>query len=179
MENVRFHRPTLLGDQEVKFVVRIMESTGDFTIIENGNVVSTGRVWIPEDDLEMQEQLEVTNEEEDELDDDEKLHEILTSKEIYKELRIRGYDYGPRFQGLVEARGDGKEGKCKWTGHWISFFDSVMHLALVALPIRALFVPVGFQSIRCDPNILYESIRLAKLEHQKQEELEQKEKEEQ
>lgn len=34
----------------------------------------------------------------------------LANKEIYKELRIRGYDYGPSFQGLISASGDGKSG---------------------------------------------------------------------
>src|SRR5262249_30172498 len=39
-ENVRFVRPTLLtNDNTVKFVVRIMEGTGDFTISE-GNAVA-------------------------------------------------------------------------------------------------------------------------------------------
>jgi len=39
-----------------------------------------------------------------------------------------------------------------------------MHLALVALPIRALFIPIGFQSIRCDPNVLSEAIEQVKKE---------------
>ncbi|CAG2105802.1 unnamed protein product [Medioppia subpectinata] len=90
------------------------------------------------------------------------MHEILFNKDIYKELRIRGYDYGPKFQGLIEARGDGRRGKAKWTGHWVSFVDSVCHLALVALPIRTLFIPIGFQSIRCDPNVLFEAIEQVK-----------------
>jgi hypothetical protein len=150
-----------------------LEGTGDFTISEGNNIASTGRVSIPEDPiLEMQDQLD-EKEDEDESDDD-KMHELLFNKDIYKELRIRGYDYGPKFQGLVEARGDGRRGKAKWTGHWVSFVDSVCHLALVALPIRALFIPIGFQSIRCDPNILFEAIENVK----KQKEEEKKDSEE-
>jgi hypothetical protein len=42
--------------------------------------------------------------------------------------------------------------------------DSIMHLALISLPIRALFVPIGFQSIRIDPNILFEAIENVKTE---------------
>ena len=42
------------------------------------------------------------------------------------------------------------------------------HLALVALPIRALFIPMGFQSIRCDPNVLFDAIEEVK--KQKEEE---------
>jgi len=66
--------------------------------------------------FECQEKLEEDpEEEEDEADD---LKETLLNKDIYKELRIRGYDYGPKFQGLVEARGDGKKGnKSSFTDH--------------------------------------------------------------
>ena len=162
-ENVRFHRPTLLSEgSEVKFVIRILEGTGDFTVSEGNQVAATGRVFIPDENetLELQYKLEEDDDEEDkDIPEDDRLHEILENKDIYKELRIRGYDYGPKFQGLVEARGDGRVGKCKWTGQFISFFDSMMHLALVALPIRALFVPVGFQQIRIDPNLLFTTIR--------------------
>ena len=163
----RFFRPTLLSEAaEVKFTIRILEGTGDFTISENNAIACTGKVSIPEDPiLEMQDQLE---QEINEEEDDEKMHEMLFNKDIYKELRIRGYDYGPKFQGLTEARGDGRKGKAKWTGHWVSFVDSVCHLALVALPIRALFIPIGFQSIRCDPNVLFEAIEQVK--RQKEEE---------
>ncbi|XP_054169344.1 fatty acid synthase-like [Oppia nitens] len=166
-ENVRFYRPTLLSETtEVKFIIRVLEGTGDFTISENNAIACTGKVSIPEDPiLEMQDQLD---EEINEDKDDEKMHEILYNKDIYKELRIRGYDYGQKFQGLVEARGDGRRGKAKWTGHWVSFVDSVMHLALVALPIRTLFIPIGFQSIRCDPNVLFEAIEKVKKEKEEE-----------
>ena len=32
----------------------------------------------------------------------------LTAKEIYKELRLRGYDYGKTFQGILESNNAGK-----------------------------------------------------------------------
>lgn len=31
----------------------------------------------------------------------------LTQGEVYKELRLRGYDYGPQFQGIYEATLEG------------------------------------------------------------------------
>ncbi|CAG2105236.1 unnamed protein product [Medioppia subpectinata] len=160
-ENVRFFRPTLLSEgNEVKFTVKILDGTGDFTISEGNQIAATGKVYSPEEGMfEFQDQLD---EEADEEEDEDDLKEILGNKDIYKELRIRGYDYGPKFQGLVEARGDGKRGKAKWTDHWVSFVDSVMHLALMALPIRTLFIPIGFQRIVCDPNILFAAIEQAK-----------------
>lgn len=32
----------------------------------------------------------------------------LTLEDVYKELRLRGYDYGPRFQGILKADLEGK-----------------------------------------------------------------------
>jgi len=108
---------------EVKFTINILEKTGDFTISEGSSIVSTGRVYIPEDKvLEMQDKLEapVLSDE----NDGENMNELLTSKEIYKELRIRGYDYGPKFQGLIEARGDGQRGSIKRIFFLLYFLDN-------------------------------------------------------
>ncbi len=91
----RFYRPTLLSEKnEVKFTIRILEGTGDFTISEGSSIAATGRVYIPDDQiLTMQDKLDAPVLNDD--NDGEKMNELLTSKEIYKELRIRGYDYGP------------------------------------------------------------------------------------
>lgn len=35
---------------------------------------------------------------------------VLNNKEVYKELRVRGYDYGSSFQGLMKANDDGSKG---------------------------------------------------------------------
>ena len=59
-------------------------------------------------------------------------------------------------------------GKAKWTDHWVSFVDSVMHLALMALPIRTLFIPIGFQRIVCDPNVMFAAIEKAKRDEDKE-----------
>lgn len=32
----------------------------------------------------------------------------LTSEDVYKELRLRGYDYGPHFQGILKADLEGE-----------------------------------------------------------------------
>ena len=32
----------------------------------------------------------------------------LTAHDIYKELRLRGYDYGKTFQGILESNNEGK-----------------------------------------------------------------------
>ena len=100
----------LSANNTVKLVIRILEHTGDFTVTDGPNICCTGRVYVPDDPiLELQHKLE--EDDSDEVEDKEILNEILYTKDIYKELRVRGYDYGPKFQGLIEARGDGRRGE--------------------------------------------------------------------
>lgn len=61
-------------------------------------------------------------------------------------------------QGLLEATSDGVSGSVEWSGNWMAFADAAMHLALLALPLRALLVPAGFDSVRVEPRVLLEAV---------------------
>jgi fatty acid synthase len=78
----------------------------------------------------------------------------LDSNDIYKELRIRGYDYGPKFRRIQDLRIEDSEkvyGNIEWTGNMIPFMDALLQSQAIALPFRKLFVPVMISSLRCDP----------------------------
>lgn len=73
--------------------------SGQFEISENESVVASGRISV------------VT---EPGTSDDEASTPVLdsgplplNSDDIYKELRLRGYDYGPTFRGILSADGTG------------------------------------------------------------------------
>lgn len=87
---------------------------GKFELIHSGTVVVDGYVRIP--------QVASTALYENMIDklqtDDQK---YLETKDIYKELRVRGYDYGQTFQGLSRVSFDGSHGQVKWMGNWVSF----------------------------------------------------------
>ncbi|KAI2797161.1 hypothetical protein BLOT_011139 [Blomia tropicalis] len=155
-ENVRICRPTLLNEKSViKFNVQIIEKTGDFVVNDGNSLVCMGKISIPEmgdDFLQYQKELDI------EIDSTDSNRICFDNHDIYKELRIRGYDYGSTFQGLIEADGDGSNGTVQWTGQWISFADSALHLSLLSLPIRTLFVPIGIDLFRCDPTVLFDAI---------------------
>lgn len=152
-ENVTLHRATILPKQgQVKFVIRMMESSGEFSISEGGTVAVTGRIFVPEDPvLNLQHLLDDNSVE---LEDDLK----LIDKDIYKELRVRGYDYGGLFKGLTEATADGRSGKIKWTNNWVSFADAMLQIGILGKKTRGLFLPVRFQSVRFDPRVMAEAL---------------------
>nr|XP_027194954.1 fatty acid synthase-like [Dermatophagoides pteronyssinus] len=165
-ENIRIHRPTFLNEiKPVKFIVQIIDVTGEFVLCENNILVCKGHVFAR---LNHNQSEFLRHQNDDELESEIDCESMLNNNEIYKELRVRGYDYGPAFQGLIKAKGDGKNGRLKWTGQWISFVDSALHLALLSMPIRSLFIPVQINSFKCDPIILFDSIRKAKEEYTNQ-----------
>jgi hypothetical protein len=89
----------------------------------------------------------------------------LDADDIYKELRIRGYDYGPKFRGIQELSFENfnrVRGNVLWTGNWVSFMDSLIQTQAVALPFRKMFVPVMISSLRCDPKVLFDAIEESK-----------------
>jgi hypothetical protein len=89
----------------------------------------------------------------------------LDANDIYKELRIRGYDYGPKFRGIQELSFENfnrVRGNVLWTGNWVSFMDSLIQTQAVALPFRKMFVPVMISSLRCDPKVLFDAIEESK-----------------
>lgn len=69
-----------------------MMGTGEFEICEGGALSVSGFITVPSELPTDPKQLEHT----------ETVYE-LNSADIYKELRLRGYDYGPDFRGILRT----------------------------------------------------------------------------
>ena len=78
----------------------IAPGTGAFEVCENGALVMSGRVHEPAEPLVLS-PAELVDAEPDGL-------VALTSGDIYKELRLRGYDYGPTFRGIISSNNRGQ-----------------------------------------------------------------------
>jgi fatty acid synthase len=75
----------------------VQKGSGKFEVAEGGAAVVSGSVQLPRDiSCEM-----VSLEPPEPLHGDDLLE--LTSRDIYKELRLRGYNYQGLFRGLVSA----------------------------------------------------------------------------
>ena len=86
----------------VSLDVSITPGSGMFEVCESGTLVVSGRVFQPSEpiiDLPLCDPVEAPQD----------AHLIrLTSSDVYKQLRLRGYDYGPTFQGILSASNKGK-----------------------------------------------------------------------
>ena len=79
---------------------------------------------------------------------------VLERSDFYKEIRLRGYDYGPEFKLLKKAvvKTDRVESLVQWNDKWEAFTDSVLQMtALKKNKSRDLFLPVRLECLRCDP----------------------------
>lgn len=87
----------------VKFVINIFDGSGDFELMEGGSVTVSGHVRLPEDVEKEQLSLTPPVPNVDALD--------LELADIYKDMRLRGYDYSGAFRGIKQADNTGKGGR--------------------------------------------------------------------
>lgn len=101
-ENVSFQRATIMQKEgSVKFLINILEGTGEFEVYEGGSVAVSGFIRTPED--AGQEMLPLKP-----IDIPQKPKYIpLTGSDCYKELRLRGYDYHGVFRGIKACDNQG------------------------------------------------------------------------
>lgn len=144
-ENIQFKRATVLPKTgTIKFLVRIMECSGDFEISEGNAVVTSGRVYVPENEsLVHQSKLEKFHIKESDIK--------LSGKDVYKELRLRGYDYGPTFQAVLESDHKAQLAKIKWTNNWVIFMDNMLQFSCLSRDRRALYLPTSLVYLKVDP----------------------------
>ena len=104
----------------------------------------------------------------------------LNTADVYKDLRLRGYDYGGIFRGITSSDNYGKcnsrqnyfelkyravhvyilnanfqslgiVGKLQWVDNWISFMDTMLQFSILGMPGRELYLPTRVQRINIDP----------------------------
>uniref|UniRef100_A0A336LXI7 CSON005087 protein n=1 Tax=Culicoides sonorensis TaxID=179676 RepID=A0A336LXI7_CULSO len=147
-KNVKFMRATAIPkDSEVKLSVTFQRGSGLFEITEGITSVVSGEIY----------NLETLN-----LSKFEKIENnsiTLYTKDIYKELRLRGYEYSGDFKSLTEARMDAKAGKIRWLNDYAPFIDCMLQLTVLSKDTRSLYLPVSFDSIKISPSIHAEIIQ--------------------
>ena len=93
----------ILPSGKVTLEVSITPGSGQFEVCENGALVVSGRIYVPNEPV-----LEIPIYERSHLSEENEWLQ-LTTNDIYKELRLRGYDYGPTFQGILSASNNGEK----------------------------------------------------------------------
>ncbi|XP_067214186.1 fatty acid synthase-like [Linepithema humile] len=116
-------------------------TTGKFQVIEGDNAVVTGTVREPTDIAEEKLPRQFLNQENDNEE------EVMNTKDIYKELRLRGYQYAGMFRGLKSSSTTGKQGHMAWMYNWVTFMDNMLQMKIFGIDTRSLYVPTGIQKL--------------------------------
>ncbi|ALC38282.1 v-2-k05816, partial [Drosophila busckii] len=145
-EDVTFNRATILGQgagAAVKLSISFFQGCDRFEICEGNSLVSAGKIRLTT--KAQHEQLSLSP-----LPGSAGPAKLDT-KEVYKELRLRGYDYSGVFQGILDSDIAAVTGRLQWLDNWISFIDSMLQFRILSNNIRELYVPTSIERIVIDP----------------------------
>lgn len=185
--DVSFIRAINLTADEVCLKVSYMSHDGSFSVAENDSPVVTGKIFPLENIDEAKTNFISSKTDTHELESNEVSLLDLTREDIYKELKNRGYDYGPDFRCLTKADQCGRNGYIEWkevssltfkSGSilerihdedftflktWATFCDSMMQFAILSdRGDRGLFLPTAIESILIDAEQLLQRVNLLK-----------------
>lgn len=87
--------------------------------------------------------------------------EVMKMKDIYKEFRLRGYQYTGLFRGLKSSSTTGKQGHITWTYDWLTFLDNMLQMKILGIDTRSLYVPTKIQKLVIDTKLHVQHVRNA------------------
>ncbi|KAL0119902.1 hypothetical protein PUN28_007965 [Cardiocondyla obscurior] len=142
-EDINFIRATVLTQQnKIELTFSIQKGSNRFEIIEGHTTIVTGRIRIPTSD----ENKRISANSTKYADDGE-----MNNKDIYKELRLRGYQYSGIFRGLNRISVTKSNGSIAWTSNWVAFMDSMLQMIILGQNTRNLLVPTRICKLTIDP----------------------------
>ncbi|CAH1187511.1 unnamed protein product [Phyllotreta striolata] len=137
-EDVRFVRASTLPKRGyLIFRITINRLSGGFEITEGDSIVVSGKIHSK--DNEHFERSENFYEISDEL--------TLSSKDVYKELRLRGYNYSGGFRSIEQCNVTATRSLIKWEDNWTTFMDNLLQLRILQTDTRLLYVPTYIQQL--------------------------------
>ncbi|RNA09364.1 fatty acid synthase [Brachionus plicatilis] len=147
-QNVEIHRASILKEGEkINFEVNLMATSGSFELTEGGNLVVSGQVRLLEEKMDPDQASQMNT-----LDALSRIKrtESMLKEEVYKELRLRGYEYKDQFQPIEKCDLNGTMGLLKWTGNWVPFLDAMLQMNVLGHQ-RGLLLPTRIRTIQIDP----------------------------
>ncbi|XP_032674560.1 fatty acid synthase-like isoform X2 [Odontomachus brunneus] len=149
--NVKFVRATSLSKKdELKLILlinSIQKDSNNFEIMEGNDIIVSGVVRIPDDIMSEKLPVQYLSKH----DDNEKCNEYINTADIYKELRLRGYQYTGLFRSLKSASFTRKIGRIKWLSNWVAFMDNMLQIKILSNDSRSTYVPTQIDKLVIDP----------------------------
>ncbi|XP_030748836.1 fatty acid synthase-like [Sitophilus oryzae] len=74
----------------------------------------------------------------------------MSKKDVYKELRLRGYNYSGKFKAIQSTDISGQVASIEWDGNWVTFMDNMLQVKLLQGDTRLLYVPTFISRLSID-----------------------------
>ncbi|EFN75819.1 Fatty acid synthase [Harpegnathos saltator] len=143
-ENIKFVRATHLSKRDkLELTLVIQESNNTFQILEKSNVVVSGIVRLPNNIAK--ERLQFLAKSDD-------AEECMNTSDIYKKLRVCGYQYTGWYRSLKSASINGSVGHIKWSSNWVAFIDNMVQMKSLSLDSRnVIYITTQIRKLVIDP----------------------------
>ncbi|KAM9371273.1 fatty acid synthase [Phaethornis superciliosus] len=146
-EDVTIHQATILPKNgSVQLEVRLMPASHGFEVSGNGNLAVSGKISLLENTSPKPARAGTG------------FKPGLLKEDIYQELHLRGYNYGPTFQGVLECNSEASAAKVLWNGNWVTFLDTLLHVIILSDMGRSLRLPTRIRSVCVDPVLHQEMV---------------------
>ncbi|GAB0087210.1 Fatty acid synthase [Sergentomyia squamirostris] len=144
-ENVVFHRAVILpANGSIKLSIVFLEGSERFEICESGSLTISGNLRKSNNIKNEELALDPLPESQRDL--------LLNTNDVYKELRIRGYNYAGPFCGIVECDSTADIGKLEFKDkNWVTFMDTMMQFLILGTDVRELYLPTSIEKITINP----------------------------
>ncbi|GIX98138.1 fatty acid synthase [Caerostris extrusa] len=146
VRNLKIHKCIPISPTNATtFFVNILDSSGEFEIMESKTVVACGEIVVLED-ISQEGDRETLNDSSDSCP-------CVPVDDIYKELELHGCECGPAFRNLIQLNVEGTFGLIQWNEKWISFLESLLTFFIVASEDTELGSPAEIACFKICPAI--------------------------
>ena len=140
LQNVKIHQPLILNNDTVRLEFKIKLMNNKFTIYVDHNLLCTGKIEAFSNFINNN-----FSEKKNYIDTNRK---FLNKNEFYKEIKIRGYDYGKHFQNVEKIDSTGTISIVIFTGNFVTYFDSILQIFILSKQDSKLHLPIGFERFK-------------------------------
>ncbi|XP_036148675.1 fatty acid synthase isoform X2 [Monomorium pharaonis] len=148
--DVKFIRATHLTTNNTVTLRIAIQKDGSFEITEGDGIVVTGVAYDTSNPKQEMTSTDLLSE----IDDEEE----MTARDIYKELKLRGYQYSGWFRELKSASVSGNKGHIVWK-NWVTFMDNMLQMRLIGYDTKGLYVPTSIQKVVINPELHISTLR--------------------
>ena len=144
-ENFQIHQALILNINTDLIVLIIHFDDDSYSVRNKNTLLCTGKARAADS----------LNFDHDYLNDElvnDKNSIILDRLQFYKEIRIRGYEYGKRFQCVEKINSNGTMSIVQYNDNWVTFLDSILQIFVLSNNDAKLHLPVGFEWLKVSPN---------------------------